>query len=335
MTFLSSSFWAQNTVVQDCDNNINRTQVSSKSAQVTGCASTNNLLAPYASNNSQRGIMFDVQGITAITIMCFDANLDAGTSNVVIYTKAGTHVGFEVTPAAWTLVGTAINLVSAGTNLPTYIPVAVNISIAAGATQAFYITRTTVGGPTTAYTNGVAVGNIYASDANLRIREGTGKDYSFGANFTPRKFNGRIYYNIGVLPIELTAFTVSYSNNLNLLKWTTVKEIDSDYFLIEKSSNATNFSELVKIKGAGNSNQSIDYSYKDDFLSNGVTYYRLKTVSYSGKVDISNIIAVDNKTVDKVLIKTLNMLGQTVESGHSGVVFSYYSDGTIIKKVNK
>jgi PKD repeat protein len=161
------------------------------------CPSSNNLVTLYAQNNGQRGIMFDITAINCVQIKCFEANFDPGTTNVEIWTRPGTHVGFQNSSVGWTLIGTANNVVGAGANLPTAIPISVNITINAAATQAFYITRTTTGGPIMDYTNGVAVGNVYASDANIQVKEGTGKDYPFAASFSPRDFNGTIYYDAG------------------------------------------------------------------------------------------------------------------------------------------
>lgn len=45
------------------------------------------------------------------------------------------------------------------------------------------------------YSNGTAVGNVYASDANLQFIEGTGQEYPFGSTFSPRIFNGVIHYS--------------------------------------------------------------------------------------------------------------------------------------------
>jgi gliding motility-associated-like protein len=159
------------------------------------CASSNNHATPYNQNNGQRGIMFDITALTNITINCFDVNLDAGTANVAIYYKVGTHVGFTTTPGAWTLIGTANNVTGAN-NVPTAVPVTVNVAVTAGCTVAFYITRTQAGGPLVNYTNGTAVGFVYSSNADLQVKDGTGKDYPFGASFTPRRFNGTIYYTL-------------------------------------------------------------------------------------------------------------------------------------------
>jgi gliding motility-associated-like protein len=159
------------------------------------CVSTNNLTTFYGNNNGQDGIMFDVSAsATSNTIIkCFDSNFNAGTFDVEIYYKVGTHVGFEVNAAAWTLAGTANGVVSTGVDVATYIPLVLNLTIPCSETYAFYITSTTGG---MKYTNGTGVGNVLASNASLTIYEGTGKDYAFGMNFTPRQFNGTVYYDV-------------------------------------------------------------------------------------------------------------------------------------------
>jgi gliding motility-associated-like protein len=170
---------------------------------VNACPSTNSLLAPYNQNNGQRGIMFDVTAITCVTIRCFESNFATGTTGVQIWYRPGTHVGFANSSIGWTLLGTANAVVGAGVNIPTAIPIPINITINAGATAAFYITRTTAGGPLVQYTNGTALGAVYASDANLQVKDGTGKDFSFGASFTPRRFNGRIFYDVGTTAVPV------------------------------------------------------------------------------------------------------------------------------------
>ncbi|MBA3901728.1 MAG: hypothetical protein H0X62_16250, partial [Bacteroidetes bacterium] len=156
------------------------------------CTASNSLLTFYNTNNAQSGIMFDITAINCVTIRCFEANIRTGTNNWNIYFKTGTHVGFETTAAAWTLLGSS-SVSGNGDNIATYIPILVNVTINAGQRAAFYITSTN--GGSMLYTNGTGVGNVLASDANINVREGTGKAWSFSTNYTPRQFNGRVYYN--------------------------------------------------------------------------------------------------------------------------------------------
>jgi len=152
-----------------------------------------NLATPYNTNNGQRGNMFDVEATNTITVTSFDCNLYSGTTGYYeIYYKEGTHVGFENNASAWTFIGGASNITSNGNNVPTPLPIDINIVIPAGETYAFYITNDFGAG--TSYTDGTAVGNFLAGNADLTVYEGVGKSYPFGLTFTTRRFNGTIYY---------------------------------------------------------------------------------------------------------------------------------------------
>ena len=159
------------------------------------CASTNSILLPYNTNNSQDGIMFDVIATNNITINCFECNFEDGTYDIEIYHKPGTCVGYETDSAAWSLIGSVNSVVSSGVDLPTYIPISVNYPILAGQTAAFYITG--VSGFPTRYTDGsFTPGVVFDSNDDLSVTEGYGKEYPFLDSFDPRRFNGTIYYDV-------------------------------------------------------------------------------------------------------------------------------------------
>ena len=150
----------------------------------------------YDENNGQDGIMFDINALVDVTVTGFDCNMGetAIPYNIEIYYKAGTHVGFTTNAGAWTLVGTANNVNGVGVDLPTPIPIVLNVPISQGTTGAFYITDTG-GAANLDYTNGTAVGAVYATDGNISVLEGTGKDYAFGTDYTPRVPNITVYYD--------------------------------------------------------------------------------------------------------------------------------------------
>lgn len=148
----------------------------------------------FAENNGQSGIMFDITALNDVTINDFETNVDA-VGDFEIYYRAGTHVGNTTNAGAWTLLGTANGVANNPVNTATPIPIPVNVFIPVGQTYAFYITFTN--GTFMNYTNGTAVGNIYSTDANLQVREGTGKAYAFGTDFATRIFNGNINYTPG------------------------------------------------------------------------------------------------------------------------------------------
>jgi len=151
--------------------------------------------------NGQNGTMFDIvnTSTSAITIGSFDQCFFNANAVVTfqIYTKPGTWNGSESNPTAWTLVGSTTNLAHGVAPALDPLPITVNVTIAPGATQGFYLTGDT--GTTVAYTTGVnQLGTVIGSDASLQVTAGVGKSYPFGATFglptAGRLWNGRVNY---------------------------------------------------------------------------------------------------------------------------------------------
>src|SRR5690606_33097267 len=76
------------------------------------------------------------------------------------------------------------------------------------------------------------------------------------------------------------------------LKWGTAMEINSDYFLVEKSSDGSNFETIGKVKAAGESNQELSYTFADAEPVAGTNYYRIKAISKDGEAQYSNVVMV-------------------------------------------
>lgn len=101
-----------------------------------------------------------------------------------------------------------------------------------------------------------------------------------------------VYYLVP-LPIELVNFNASPDGDIVKLTWTTLSEINNDYFCIERSLNGNIFEEIGRISGSGNSNNIIKYYYYDNrAYINTLLYYRLKQVDFDGTFEYSNVIPV-------------------------------------------
>ncbi|MBO4873951.1 MAG: T9SS type A sorting domain-containing protein [Bacteroidales bacterium] len=96
-----------------------------------------------------------------------------------------------------------------------------------------------------------------------------------------------------VLPIELLSFTATCDGKSSLVEWTTATERNNDYFSLERSDDAINFTEIARIAGAGNSIEPLDYSYTDFGIHGGDNYYRLVQVDYDGTRTISEIVVAN------------------------------------------
>lgn len=99
------------------------------------------------------------------------------------------------------------------------------------------------------------------------------------------------------LPVELLHFAARNENGRVLLEWSTASENNSDFFSIERSSDAVNFSEITRVSAAGNSNVLLNYRAFDNSPASDVSYYRLKQVDFDGKFMYSNIEVVNLPTL--------------------------------------
>ena len=98
----------------------------------------------------------------------------------------------------------------------------------------------------------------------------------------------------GSLPVTLSNFEAIIGNGVVELEWTTQSEMDNDYFSVERTSDATNYEDVVSVEGAGNSIVRIDYSATDEEPLEGTSYYRLKQVDYDGTTSYSDLVSVYN-----------------------------------------
>jgi len=95
------------------------------------------------------------------------------------------------------------------------------------------------------------------------------------------------------LPIELIYFEAKAVGKNVRLDWATATEINSDYFILEKSPDAISWQELTRVKAIGNSSSEQNYTNMDISPYRGVNYYRLKQVDMDGQFDYSPIRAVN------------------------------------------
>lgn len=162
----------------------------------TGAAPTTHTTT-FAAGNGSNGNMFGITALSTVTITGFDGHTTGGTSTWEIYYRPDdytTVTGANTSSAGWILLGTAANVPSAGTGLPTPIPVTFSVTIPAGSTYSFHVVTTA--GTGVQYTNGTTVGAVYNSTPDLQFREGHGGTL-FSCTNSPRVFNGRIHYTTG------------------------------------------------------------------------------------------------------------------------------------------
>jgi len=88
------------------------------------------------------------------------------------------------------------------------------------------------------------------------------------------------------LPIELLSFEAEPVGNTVLVSWTTASEINNDFFTVERSVDASIFTPIGTVNGAGNSTTTRSYSFVDVQPMMGISYYRLRQTDFNGDFEV-------------------------------------------------
>jgi len=95
------------------------------------------------------------------------------------------------------------------------------------------------------------------------------------------------------LPLVWGSFTAEANDNVVLLKWTTLQEINTSHFDIERSANDNSFSSIGRVDAVSNSLALNSYQFIDASPLSGMNFYRLKQVDENGKYVYSKICTVN------------------------------------------
>lgn len=97
-----------------------------------------------------------------------------------------------------------------------------------------------------------------------------------------------VFKTTGVLPVTITQLKATQKNNKVEINFTTVNEINIDHYVVEKSSNAVQFTTLQQLTANG----SGSYTADDANTIQGANYYRVKIVEQNGRSYYSNIVKI-------------------------------------------
>lgn len=129
------------------------------------------------------------------------------------------------------------------------------------------------------------------------------------------------------LPVTLKSFTASLQNNKPLLQWITTNEINMSSYVVEKSSDAKNYTAVTTI-AAKNGVSENTYSYTDIAALNGTIWYRIKMVDNDGSFVYSNAQPVSVKGILQLAIKG-NLVQNSLIINHSASVA-----GAVLQVIN-
>ncbi len=116
-----------------------------------------------------------------------------------------------------------------------------------------------------------ALGNLFICDAsNNHIR--------------------KVKVNNGTLPVSFSLFTANV-NGINVeTRWQTATELNTSHFIIQRSTDGGSFTDIGTVKAIGSGANG--YQFTDNKPTQGINYYRLKSVDKDGGFSYSKIVSV-------------------------------------------
>ena len=175
-------------------------------------SSTLSLTAPFKGGvNGAAGNMFDIRAAKNLSVTNFAVHAGAASLvTVEIYKKktVGRFLGTQFNSTQWAKIGQA-TFESKALGNPSILPMGTfaPVFVKAGVVQAFYVTFTQATN-LNVYTTGSTYGAVQVSNGDLAIRYGYANKYRFGQDFSPRAWNGILYYQTAAS----TALTVKGSS---------------------------------------------------------------------------------------------------------------------------
>lgn len=99
---------------------------------------------------------------------------------------------------------------------------------------------------------------------------------------------------VDALPLHLLSFNGKKANDFIRLDWQVANEVNASHFEIEKSSDASSFLPIAKVKATNDGQKgNHSYSYNDMNPTQGTQYYRLRMLDIDGSFNYSEVVKVD------------------------------------------
>ena len=131
------------------------------------------------------------------------------------------------------------------------------------------------------------------------------------------------------LPVNMLFFNAKNVNGDVNLNWATASETNNKGFMVERSMDGVNFSDVIFVNGKGNSKSTSIYTKEDvaAFAKVGAStlYYRLRQVDFDGLLTYSNIVSVSESDLLGEEVKVfpnpfVSTIGVSIESSSASPV---------------
>jgi hypothetical protein len=125
------------------------------------------------------------------------------------------------------------------------------------------------------------------------------------------------------LPVKLTSFIAVNNNNRIKLQWQTQYEQNSKHYIIQRSTDGVNFTDIDKVSAAGTSSVPLTYDYTDvlpaALQAVPTVFYRLQSVDLDGLFSNSQVAAVHLNKKDVELLVFPNPAKELLQVQTNGI----------------
>ena len=108
-------------------------------------------------------------------------------------------------------------------------------------------------------------------------------------------------FNSILLPLDGIELNAAWENAYAKLVFEVYENDSFDYFIIERSFNSTDFSEISRVNNISNNIQE-KYTYKDDRTPAAEVFYRIKGISKQGAPSYSKIVNLKNTNKQQIRV---------------------------------
>lgn len=144
----------------------------------------------------------------------------------------------------------------------------------------------------------------------------------------------------GPLPLHWISFEARPSRDDILLQWKTADEEKTDHFIVQRSSNGSDYLDLARVTAVGFGSNSYDFS-DANAMKAGVSkwYYRIKYVDIDGKTALSRValVVLGNPIVSlqilpNPVLNKLNLLIESAGNDRAVICVSDLAGRTVIRQ---
>ncbi|WP_462248849.1 T9SS type A sorting domain-containing protein [Ferruginibacter sp.] len=158
---------------------------------------------------------------------------------------------------------------------------------------------------------------------------------------SPRQYGmymkGFVYPNQTTLPLNLESFNATLNSNGKKadLKWITSSEINVNRYVVERSTDAVNFTDAAVIF-ANTTSTANTYSIADNIASiqSGVIYYRLRMIDNDGKYKNSATVIIRLRNLNESTISIQTFPNPTVNDLHVTIPATWQNKEVLYDVIN-